>query len=382
MAGEVERVDAEDAPISTMETKKPAQAAGNRHGEIGRLLVELAKERRFPLIQFVANEVDTLRAYPGCDPEEGNHIARFVLLVDDLDRETEFFTKVLDFELLAIREFSGPDMAALYAVPNLQLRVGILQLGNQKISLAEYVGSPGECYPEETRGHDVWFQHLAIVVSDMEAAHARLVAAGVKATSPYPITIPESNPAAAGVKAFYFRDPENHPLELISFPPYKGLPAWQEKSGKLFLGIDHSAITVADTAKSLHFYRDLLGLEKKGESLNFGESQELLSGVKNARVHITGLRYNHPTAAGIEFLHYLMPEDGKPIPAGRSTTDRAYAHSAIFSDDLPALVEKLKYAGVSFVSPGIVRLQQKNGAFGSGCLVRDPDGHDVLLVGN
>jgi catechol 2,3-dioxygenase-like lactoylglutathione lyase family enzyme len=329
----------------------------------------------------VSNEADTLAAYPGCDPEEGTHIARFVLLVDDLDREIDFFTKVLDFTLLAIREFSGPDLEALYAIPHLHIRAGILQLGNQRITLAKYIDSPGECYPEETKGNDVWFQHLAIVVSDMDAAHARLMAAGVKATSPHPITIPESNHAAAGVKAFYFRDPENHPLELIWFPQEKGLPFWHEPTDKLFLGIDHSAITVADTAQSLHFYRDLLGLDKKSESLNSGESQELLSGVKNARVHITGLRYNHPTAAGIEFLHYLIPEGGKPIPAGRSTTDRAYAHSVIFSDNLPALVEKLKKAGVRFVSPGLINLTS-SGAFGSGCLVRDPDGHDLLLVGN
>ena len=320
--------------------------------------------------------------YPGCDPEEGNHVARFVLLVDDLDKEIDFFTKVLDFELLTTQEFSGPDLAALYAVPNLHIKVGLLQLGNQRVTLAKYVDSPGKSYPEATRGHDLWFQHLAIVVRDMKAAHERLVQAGVKGTSPHPITIPETNHAAAGVKAYYFRDPENHPLELIWFPPDKGLPFWQEPTEKLFLGIDHSAITVADTAQSLHFYRDLLGLTKKGESLNSGESQELLSGVKNARVHITGLRYDHPTAAGIEFLHYLAPTDGKPIPAGRSTTDRAYAHSVIFSTNLPALVDKLKKAGVRLVSPGIVQLRQCNGAFGSGCLVRDPDGHDVLLVGN
>jgi len=344
--------------------------------------VALAKAKRLALIVLMDPKADAIPMYPGCAPDEGNHIVRFVLLVDDLDKEIKFFTDVLDFELVGVHEFQGPDLEALYAIPHLKIRVGLVQLGNQKVSLVKYVDSPGAAYPEETHGNDVWFQHLAIVVKDMTKAHARLMAAGVKGISPHPVTIPEENHAAAGVSAFYFRDPEGHPLELISFPPDKGLPYWHEPTEKLFLGIDHSAITVLETAKSLNFYRDLLGFDKKGESLNSGPTQETLSGVKGARVHITGLRYNHPTAAGIEFLHYLQPPGGRPIPEGRGTTDRAFAHPVIFTRDLPALVDKLKAAGVRLISPGVVKLQQQNGVFGSGCVVRDPDGHDVLLVGN
>jgi catechol 2,3-dioxygenase-like lactoylglutathione lyase family enzyme len=329
----------------------------------------------------VNTKADAVPTFPGCDLTEDNHIVRFVLIVNDLDKEIAFFTKVLDFDLLAMHEFAGADLEALYGIPKLKVRLGLLQLGNQRISLVKYVDAPGECYPQETHGNDVWFQHLAIVVKDMKKAHARLVENNVTGISPHPITIPEENHAAAGVSAYYFKDPEGHPLELISFPPDKGLPYWHEPTDKLFLGIDHSAITVADTAKSLVFYRDLLGLDKKGESLNFGPSQELLSGVKEARVHITGLRFNHPTAAGIEFLHYLRPEGGRCIPETRSTSDHAYAHPVIFTREISAVVEKLKNAGVRLVSPGVVKLQQKDGVFGSGCLVRDPDGHDVLLVG-
>lgn len=320
--------------------------------------------------------------YEGSDPAEGNHVVRFVLLVEDLDKEVGFFTDVLGFRLLAVREFEGLDLEALYGVAQIKIRVALLELGEQKVSLAKYVDSPGAPYPAESRSNDLWFQHLALVVTDMKKAHERLMQAGVKGISPGPITIPKENPAAAGISAFYFRDPEGHPLELIWFPPDKGLPVWQQPTDKLFIGIDHSAIAVSDTARSLHFYRDLLGLEKKGESLNSGATQEQLSGVKGAKVQITGLRHNHPTSPGIEFLHYLEPNDGKPIPVERSTSDRAFAHPMIFCTDLPAQVEKLKDAGVQFVSPGVVKLQENPGMFGAGCVVRDPDGHDVLLVGS
>ena len=80
----------------------------------------------------------------------------------------------------------------------------------------------------------------------------------------------------------------------------------------LFLGIDHTAIVVSDTGKSLAFYRDLLGLRVAGESENYGVEQEHLNQVFGARLHITGLRAEH--GPGIEFLEYITP------PGGTATT--------------------------------------------------------------
>jgi len=39
-----------------------------------------------------------------------------------------------------------------------------------------------------------------------------------------PITIPKTNPGATGIKAIKFRDPEQHDLELIYFPPGRATP--------------------------------------------------------------------------------------------------------------------------------------------------------------
>ncbi|MCB1972914.1 MAG: hypothetical protein KDG54_21195, partial [Geminicoccaceae bacterium] len=46
-------------------------------------------------------------------------------------------------------------------------------------------------------------------------------------------------------------------------------------------------------------------------------------------------------------------------------------------DDLDALIVRLETAGTTFVSPGVVRLEDGQGA----ASVRDPDGHMVVLVG-
>jgi catechol-2,3-dioxygenase len=65
--------------------------------------------------------------------------------------------------------------------------------------------------------------------------------------------------------------------QIIHYPPDKGNPRWQEPSDSLFLGIDHTAIAVSNTAESLQFYQDLLGLTVAGESHNFGNEQAHLN---------------------------------------------------------------------------------------------------------
>src|SRR5260370_967190 len=79
---------------------------------------------------------------------------------------------------------------------------------------------------------------------------------------------------AAGMNAFYLRDSDEHNLEVMSLRRGKGDQRWEETTDNLFLGIDHTALGIANTEASLHFYRDLLGLRKAGESENFGTEQE------------------------------------------------------------------------------------------------------------
>jgi Glyoxalase/Bleomycin resistance protein/Dioxygenase superfamily len=142
----------------------------------------------------------------------------------------------------------------------------------------------------------------------------------VEHASPEPQRLPDWNKAAGGIKAFYFKDPDGHPLEILQFPSEKGDPKWHTVSDKLFLGIDHTAIVVGDIATSLSFYRDLLGLRVTGDSVNHGPEQERLNNVSGARLHITGLRAAR--GPGIEFLEYLTRRNGRPA-AGIEANDVA-----------------------------------------------------------
>ena len=143
--------------------------------------------------------------------------------VGDIDREASFFANVLGFEKMADFRVVGSEYDALVGVFNANMRIVQLKLGEQVIELTQYVSPPtGRFIPVWSNSNDAWFQHMAIVVGDMDAAYKILQDNNVRQISSHPITIPASNPGAAGIKAIKFHDPERHPLELIFFPAGKG----------------------------------------------------------------------------------------------------------------------------------------------------------------
>jgi catechol 2,3-dioxygenase-like lactoylglutathione lyase family enzyme len=282
---------------------------------------------------------------------------------------------VLAFETISETELAGRPYELLHGVFGARMRIARLRLGQEQIELTEYVAPRGRPYPADTRANDRWFQHVAIIVSDMARAYARLREHGVAYASTGPQRLPDWNANAAGIQAYYFRDPDGHFLEILAFPPGKGLPQWQRKHA-LFLGIDHTAIVVGSTQAALGFYRDALGMQVAGVGENFGEEQEHLNNVFGARLRITTLRA--PRGPGIELLEYLAPRDGRPTPTDLKANDVAHWQTTVASGNVAALLAQQHGGGL--VSPDVVRVDPERAGFGRGLLIRDPDGHAVRVV--
>src|SRR6266540_1636003 len=147
---------------------------------------------------------------------------------------------------------------------------------------------------------------------------------------------------------------------------------------KLFLGIDHTAIVVSDTEASLKFYRDLLGLKIVGTSENYGTEQEHLNNVFGARLRITSLRAG--SGPGIEFLEYLAPRDGRPIPTDEGANDLTHWQTRLATKNAEAASQRVRARDYKFVSPGAVTIPENHLGFRRALLVRDPDGHVMQLV--
>ncbi len=320
------------------------------------------------------------QSFPCCgagisEPRGAQRVGPIGVTVQDMDRSLAFYTQVLGFTVERSEEVTGAEWERLTDVFGVRLQRTTLRLGEERLQLTEYLAAtvPGRPVPVDSRSNDRWFQHIAIITSDMDSAYRVLRANRVRHASTGPQLLPKSIPGAAGIRAFYFRDPDGHVLEVLQFPADKGEARWHSRD-RLFLGIDHTAIVVESTERSLVFYRDLLGLTVAGESRNSGTEQAHLNNVEDARLRITTLRA--PSGPGVEFLEYLHPVDGRPFPANSRSNDLWHWETTVVLPDPEGVAGEAAGTGGSRLS----RLAGRNRSDTAGVLIRDPDGHAVHLV--
>ena len=302
-------------------------------------------------------------------------VDRISMTVADLGRTEKFYRAVLGFRTVKRERISDLGWASLAGIKDGKESRLLMRLGAQEVEFDQY-DKPGKPYPGDSVSQDLWFQHFAIVVGDMNAAYRRLRRVRFTPISQGgPQTLPPQN---GSVSAFKFRDPDGHPLELLHFPPGQGRAVWHAFSkSRLFLGIDHTAIGVSATSASLAFYAGLLSLRPAYQSVNEGPRQDALDGVSGALVRVTGLRSVRSDGPGVEFLDYRNPLRASSNPIDLKSNDIAHIHLSLWVDQLPQEVKILQRKQVRFVSPGIVTL--KSGA--RAAMVKDPDGHAILLEG-
>ena len=305
-----------------------------------------------------------------------SEVASVTITVRDLDQMVEFFTEAFDARKTGEVRRSGEAFSKLTQVPGASAREATMKIGKQPIVLREFLSPEGRDYPADTKSNDLWFQHIAIIVSDMDKAYEHVRKFNIKKVSPEPVRLPDWNKDVAGIKAFYFKGPEGHNFELLSFPSDKGDPKWHKKTDKIFLGIDHTAIGVSNTAKSEQFYEDALALEHKSEAKSWGKEHSRLSGLPNTRLEINSVKGKTGKGIGIEFLEYITPKGGRKRPSYWKTNDLATWSSTLVTSDIDRAYAALRAANARFITPEPVTLRDSSEAF----IVRDPDGHSVMVI--
>ncbi len=292
--------------------------------------------------------------------------------VSNMERSLNFYTKALSFKLVDDITIDEDYYCQLEAIPPTKIRIATLSMGNELIELKEYLDLEGKPIPSDTQGNDLWFHHFAIVVKDMERAYEQLSQFSFEKTSIAPQTLD------SGIKAFKFKDPDGHNLELIYFPSGIGQDKWQKETEELFLGIDHTAISVTNTEDNLKFYRDLLSLEVTAETVNVGQIQANLDGLDESKVQITSL-FPVGEDLGVEFLDYIIPPTGRAFDASAKSYDLTHMQIQIVVNEIEKIVSDLKQNEVEIVSPQIIDFPDSY-PYSKGCLIKDPNGHGVLII--
>lgn len=291
--------------------------------------------------------------------------------VSNIERSLYFYIKAFSFKLVSDLTFDGSYYSKLEGIQHTPIRIVTLRLGDEKIELREYLDVAGEPIPIDSQSNDLWFQHLAIVVRDIDRAYNHLKTLAFEPISSGLQTLPN------GIRAFKFKDPDGHDLEIIWFPPDQSKNKWQQNTEDLYLGIDHSAITVANTKQSLEFYRDLLGMEVEESNINSGEIQAHLDGLSEAKVRVTSLRPQQG-GLGIELLDYIVPGTGRLSKNWRSY-DIANMQVQLVISNIEAAVNILRENEVEIISPEIIEFPDSH-PYRQACSIKDPNGHTITLI--
>jgi catechol 2,3-dioxygenase-like lactoylglutathione lyase family enzyme len=138
--------------------------------------------------------------------------------------------------------------------------------------------------------------------------------------------------------------------------------------------LHHTGLTVADMDRSLHFWRDAMGMEVVFQQEKAGGYLEAIVGEPGAHVLMTHLAFDGE-GPRIELFQYLAPSGGQHLSR---PADVGFAHVCVACDDLDERLERLVAAGGRpFSKPVEVDTGVNKG--GRSVYLRDPDGHVVEL---
>ena len=300
----------------------------------------------------------------------GTVIDRITLIVSDVDQAEDDYVRTFGCTVEQHGDID-PSLLRVLRIRQARGRRSLLRLGRQRIELLEFTDFAGRPYPPGSTSTDLWFQHMAIVVNDM--GHAYQLVMANRRFRPIsrngPVRLPESS---GGVTAFKFRDHDGHPLELLAFPR-GGVPAeWRRGTGP-FLGVDHTAIAVSDSASSARFFGSVFGFSTGACTENRGPGQADLDDVEDVHVSVTRLAPDLP-APRLELLHYHVGTR-RPIPRETASNDIVATHCVVRVSSLDATAAALARRGAPLAGDDLMILHGGVRA----ALVSGPDGHRFLV---
>jgi len=316
-----------------------------------------------------------------------NKIVSIAQTTKNLDDQVKWYCENLGFQAGKREILKGNWFDELLGMQNAVVDKAKLHLGEEELELWEFQNIEslkrnnyqGATIPADSKSNDLWFQHICIVVSDIEEAFNKGANKAVQISS-RPQTLPEWNTGAANIKAVKFKGIHGHPLELLNFPKDKGDVRWHNNNnGDLYLGIDHTAIGVSDTKRSLQFYSGILGLDILGQGTNYGTEQDEMDGLENTKVLISTLRPN-PHGMGIELLDYQLPNQERRPRINPKPTDLIEWRIILSVNNLTELYGRIATSNLTQSFSSIISIPTSIWGAGKACRVRDPDGHALILI--
>jgi catechol 2,3-dioxygenase-like lactoylglutathione lyase family enzyme len=145
-------------------------------------------------------------------------------------------------------------------------------------------------------------------------------------------------------------------------------PCWQ------LVAVHHIGLTVSDLERSLHFYRDLLGLTVVRRRTADADYVGRQTGYPGVRLEVASLRVTS-SPVSLELAQYLTYVG----PASEPRTNQAgISHLCLQVDDIHRAYEELQQRGVRFQTEPVAITAGPN-AGGFAVYLLDPDGYTLEL---
>lgn len=142
-------------------------------------------------------------------------------------------------------------------------------------------------------------------------------------------------------------------------------------------------LTVAHLDRPLAFFTNALPFELEAVTRQSGDGWDQLCALdrvearqatlKLGEERITALRA--PRGPGIEFLEYIAPPGGRPLPPDAAANDLVFWHTRLVVDDLRSIAANAKVPDTKWVSREVASLPGARSV-----ILRDSDGHALQLV--
>lgn len=289
-------------------------------------------------------------ASPNATSDKGAVIGTgtFTGFVENMDRSLAFYHDALGMDVPALpasgeRPYNNPNprLFAMFAIPGARERHQSARVPGTRVNveLMEIQNVDHQTIPMRTQ--DPGTATLVLIVRDIEAGLTRALQASVAVVTPggKPVR------AADGSRAVLIRDLDQRLIELRQpvFPP-------TTTDGAANNVVDmRLSIAVADLPQTTRIYRDVLGFTAEGDTPFAADAfVRSLTGLTKAEV-----RRNRVQAPGstlwIEFVEYKGVERE---PHRMRIQDRGAARLQVRAQNIDALVDTMKHAGLTVVTEG------------------------------
>jgi catechol 2,3-dioxygenase-like lactoylglutathione lyase family enzyme len=294
-------------------------------------------------------------ATPAQAPAAGDVLgsSHFSPVVENLDSSIDFYGGVLGLTVPPARE-PGPrpwdtqqTLRHLQGWPDTQIRYIVAAIPGEKwgVELIEFEDAIRKAI--HPRIQDPGATTLILTARDIDVAYARLKQAAVPVVTAGGAPIPVTTLGGQG-RAVIVNDPDGHFVELIQPDT---VPETTAPSTSNVIGA-RIRVTAGDTEKTLHVFRDLLGLRFQVSAFAKDQAFAALTGVDGAEIRRSTLESPMP----LEFLEF---KGVARTPMNTRIFDPGSTKYPLRVRDLDAAIAKLKSTGASVVSlngePYVVR---------------------------